>query len=141
GDGKAAIQLIYFSPRAEWLEKLYPIGAERLVSGPVEWFDMRPQMPHPDYVLPPERAHEMPGLEPVYGLTEGLSTKILTRATGAALAALPDLLEWISPDLIAQHGWPSFAKAVRTLHRPVEAADALPEGPAWSRLAFDELLA
>ena len=141
GDGKAAIQLIYFSPRAEWLEKLYPIGAERLISGPVEWFDMRPQMPHPDYVLPPERAHEMPGLEPVYGLTEGLSSKVLTRATGAALAALPDLPEWISPDLIAQHGWPAFHEALRTLHRPEEAADALPEGPAWSRLAFDELLA
>ena len=141
GDGQAAIQLIYFSPRADWLEKLYPIGAERLVSGPVEWFDMRPQMPHPDYVLPLERAGEMPALEPVYGLTEGLSTKVLARAAGAAVEALPALPEWISPDLLGERGWPSFAEALRAIHRPGETADALPEGPAWSRLAFDELLA
>ena len=28
-----------------------------------------------------------------------------------------------------------------SLHRPAEPADVLPEGPAWSRLAYDELLA
>ena len=36
---------------------------------------------------------------------------------------------------------PAFADALRTLHRPAEPADVLPEGRAWSRLAYDELLA
>src|SRR5882724_7573962 len=72
-DGNATIQVVYFKAEKEWLTKLYPIGARLIVSGDVEWFDMRPQIRHPDYVLSPERASEMPALEPVYRLTTGLS--------------------------------------------------------------------
>ena len=142
GDGKAAIQLIYFSPRADWLEKLYPIGAERLVSGPVEWFDMRPQMPHPDYVLPPERAHEMPGLEPVYGLTEGLSSKVLTPrdrggAGGAARTPGMDFARsgrraWLAVLRRRRSGRSTGRRKRRMLCRRVRPGQ---------RLAFDELLA
>ena len=59
-DGNATIQVVYFKAEKDWLTKLYPIGARLVVSGEVEWFDMRPQIRHPDYVLPPERASEMP---------------------------------------------------------------------------------
>ena len=50
-EGNAAIQLVYFNPRADWLKKIFPLGARRIVSGEVEWFDMRPQIAHPEYVL------------------------------------------------------------------------------------------
>ncbi len=93
------MQLVYFKAQPDWLKKLYPIGARLVVSGRVEWYDMRPQIPHPDYVLPVERAGEMPAVEPVYGLTAGLSPKVLRRAIGEALKRLPDLPEWLSPDL------------------------------------------
>jgi ATP-dependent DNA helicase RecG len=59
-EGNAAIQLVYFRANAEYLRKLYPIGARRIVSGRVEWFDMRPQIAHPDYVLAPEEAGTLP---------------------------------------------------------------------------------
>jgi ATP-dependent DNA helicase RecG len=88
-DGNAAIQLVYFHAQGEWLRKMFPIGARRIVSGEVEWFDMRPQIRHPEYVLPPERAGELPALEPVYGLTEGLSGKVLRRAIRAGLERTP----------------------------------------------------
>ena len=90
-DGNATIQVVYFKAEKDWLTKLYPIGARLVVSGEVEWFDMRPQIRHPDYVLPPERASEMPALEPVYRLTSGLSPKVLRRAIGAALDRAPEL--------------------------------------------------
>src|SRR5436853_312110 len=117
------------------------IGARLVVSGEVEWFDMRPQIRHPDYVLPPERAGEMPALEPVYRLTTGLSAKILRRAAGTALERVPELPEWLSPDLLAARAWPSFSDALRKCHHPDEVAAFGPTGPAWQRLAFDELLA
>src|SRR5262249_56594485 len=40
-----------------------------------------------------------------------------------------------------QQGFPSFADALRALHRPETPADIDPLTPAWSRLAYDELLA
>src|SRR5205814_6726229 len=37
--------------------------------------------------------------------------------------------------------FPPLAEALNRVHMPVELTDILPEGPFWSRLAFDELLA
>jgi len=140
-DGGAAIQLIYFKAQSDWLKKLYPIGERRIVSGRVEWFDMRPQIPHPEYVVPPERAGELPAIEPVYRLTTGLSSKVLRRAIGVAVGRLPALPEWLSPDLVKAQGWPSFADALRMLHDPATVGAVEPATTAWRRLAFDELVA
>jgi ATP-dependent DNA helicase RecG len=140
-EGNAAIQVVYFKAQPDWLKKLYPIGARLIVSGRVEWFDMRPQIRHPDYVLSAERAAELPGVEAVYGLTEGLSRKVVGRAIGAALERLPELPEWLSPDMLKARGWPSFAAALRDVHHPETAEGAGPASAAWQRLAFDELTA
>ncbi|MGH6923548.1 MAG: ATP-dependent DNA helicase RecG [Propylenella sp.] len=137
----ATIQIVYFKAQADWLKKLYPIGARLVVSGDVEWFDMRPQIRHPDYVLPAERATELPAIEPTYGLTQGLSPKIIRRSVGEALKRLPGLPEWLSPDLVSARGWPAFSDALRQVHAPKELEGSGPSGPAWQRLAFDELVA
>ena len=140
-DGNATIQIVYFKAQADWLKKLYPLGARLVVSGRVEWFDMRPQIRHPDYVLSAERLDELPGVEPVYGLTAGLSPKVVRRAMGAVLDRVPDLPEWLSPELLAARKWPSFATALLNVHRPESMEDIGPSGTAWQRLAFDELVA
>ncbi|MGQ7791813.1 ATP-dependent DNA helicase RecG [Faunimonas sp. B44] len=140
-DGGAAVQVVYFHARADWMLKLYPVGERRVVSGPVEWFDLRPQIVHPDYVLPPEKAGDLPEIEPVYGTTAGLSPKVLRKAVAAALGKIPRLPEWISPEHAAREAWPSFAEALRQVHDPRKPEDADPIGPASRRLAFDELLA
>ena len=140
-DGNATIQIVYFKAQPDWLKKLYPIGAQMVVSGDVEWFDMRPQIRHPDYVLPVDRAQEMPAIEPIYRLTAGLSPKVLRRAIAASLERLPDLPEWLSPDLLNQRGWPAFAAALQAVHHPNSVEGFGPSGVAWQRLAFDELVA
>jgi len=140
-DGNATIQVVYFKAQLDWLKKLFPTGAVRIVSGDVEWFDMRPQIRHPDHVLPPERASELAAIEPIYRLTSELSAKVLRRSILAALDRLPDMPEWLSPDLVSARGWPTFSDALRSLHRPEEANDISPDGQAWQRLAYDELVA
>ena len=140
-EGNAAIQLVYFHGQGEWLRKMFPIGARRIVSGEVEWFDMRPQIRHPEYVVAPERADELPSLEAVYGLTEGLSAKVLRRAIRVGLERVPDLPEWLSPDLLRQQRWPSFRDALKRVHDPATIDLSGPTSPEWTRLAFDELLA
>jgi ATP-dependent DNA helicase RecG len=140
-EGNAAIQVVYFNAQSDWIKKLFPMGERRIVSGRVEWFDMRPQIRHPEYVLDPAHAGAMPGVEPVYRLTGGLSPKVLRKAISGAVERIPQLPEWLSPKLLRERGWPDFASALRTMHRPERVADIDPAGPAWQRLAFDELTA
>ncbi len=42
---------------------------------------------------------------------------------------------------VARGRFPSFAEALRQVHRPLEPTSCRPESLAWTRLAFDELLA
>ena len=71
----------------------------------------------------------------------GLALGSLRRAVTQALQKLPDLPEWISPEIIRRCGFPPIAEALNRVHNPVELTDILPDRPFWSRLAFDELLA
>ncbi|HHN73464.1 MAG TPA: ATP-dependent DNA helicase RecG, partial [Thermopetrobacter sp.] len=53
----------------------------------------------------------------------------------------PDLPEWLDEAMLRRRGWPSFAAALRGLHRPRKAADVAADSPLRQRLAYDELLA
>jgi ATP-dependent DNA helicase RecG len=133
--------LTFFNARRDYLEKLLPVGERRYVSGTTALYDGMLQMVHPDRVVDEAGLAQLPLVEPVYPLTEGLGLNLLRKAAEAALDRLPDLAEWQDESWIARERYPSFAQAVRTLHRPALPADLQPEGLAWTRLAYDELLA
>src|SRR5258707_1339472 len=99
------------------------------------------QLTHPDRVVDEAGFVKLSGIDPVYPLTEGLALGSLRRAMAQALQKLPDLPEWTSPEVIRRCGFPPLAEALQRVHIPVELTDILPDGPFWSRLAFDELLA
>ena len=140
-DDSGEITLVYFAADVARLKSQFPIGEQRLVSGTVEEFADAKQIVHPDYVLPLAQASRLPVVEPVYGLTEGLYLKNLHRLFEAALPRLEDTSEWSHPALLVKKDWPGFAKALHKTHRPKTVEDAQPQGPAWSRLAYDEFLA
>ncbi|TYC58696.1 ATP-dependent DNA helicase RecG [Rhodobacterales bacterium] len=140
-DETGQISFVFFHPRRDWLEKTFPEGERRIVSGKVEWFNERPQMVHPDYSLRPEEAAEMPAIEPVYPLTAGLAAKTLQKAERAALEKVPQLPEWLDRAYHERTGWPDFRDALASLHAPQERSDIEPHSPAYQRLAYDELLA
>ncbi|SHO60657.1 ATP-dependent DNA helicase RecG [Pseudoxanthobacter soli DSM 19599] len=139
-DETGEIALVFFHAKADWLERLLPVGATRWVSGKVEWFNGRPQMVHPDHVVAEDEIDSLPAVEPVYPLTEGIGQKSVGRAAAAALEALPaGLAEWQDAAWIERKGWPPFAGALARLHRP-RGEDA-EEAASRARLAYDELLA
>jgi ATP-dependent DNA helicase RecG len=104
-------------------------------------FDGVPQIVHPDRVVDEAGFAKLSGIDPVYPLTEGLALGSLRRAIAQALQKLPDLSEWIGPEVIRRCHFPPIKEALNRVHVPVELTDILPDGPFWSRLAFDELLA
>jgi ATP-dependent DNA helicase RecG len=140
-DKTAEIILTYFHAKRDYLEKLFPVGEVRYVSGTTALYDGVLQMVHPDRVVSEAELDKLPLVEPVYPLTEGLSLNMVRKAAEGAIAKIPNLPEWQDTAWLERSGFPSFADALRTLHHPTEPTDVLPEGAGWSRLAFDELLA
>lgn len=140
-DETGEMQLIFFNARPDFLAKTLPEGAQRIVSGRVEFYQGAPQMTHPDHIVGPEELAALPLLEPVYPLTAGLPLKPLQKAVRAALLRLPDLPEWQNGPWLKANGWPAWRVSVQSAHEPQSAADIAPDAPARARLAYDELLA
>ena len=140
-DDTGTLTLVYFNVKGDQLTRLLPVGAERVVSGRVEFYGGMPQMAHPDLVLRPDELDRLKPIEPVYPLTAGLSPRLVQRAIEAALERLPVAPEWIDPALRARRGWPAWADAVHQAHVPEGEADLSPTTPARERLAYDEIFA
>jgi len=140
-DETGDVVLTYFRAQPGYVEKLLPVSSKRFVSGTLQMYDGTPQIVHPDRVVDEAAFSQLSGIDPVYPLTEGLALGSLKRAVAQALAKLPDLPEWISPDVIRRCHFPPIREALARVHQPIELTDILPDGPFWSRLAFDELLA
>ncbi len=140
-DDTGDVVLTYFRAQPGYVEKLLPVGSKRYVSGTVQMYDGMLQVTHPDRVVDEAGFAKLSGIDPVYPLTEGLALGSLRRAIGQTLQKLPRLPEWISPEVIRRCKFPPIAEAMSRVHVPIELTDILPDGPFWSRLAFDELLA
>ncbi len=140
-DARAEFQLVFFHARGDYLKKILPQGARRVVSGKLELFDGMAQMVHPDHVLPPEEASEIPEFEPVYHLTQGVTQKTAFKAARSALSRAPDLPEWIDPAQVAKMKWPDWLGAIQSGHAPQGADDVALTAPARERLAYDEFFA
>jgi ATP-dependent DNA helicase RecG len=140
-DETGDLTLTFFNARKDYLQKLLPVGERRYVSGIIGLYDAMRQMVHPDRIIAEADVAKLPLVEPVYPLTEGLSLNAIGKAVDSALTRIPALPEWQEPSWVARERFPTFAEALQVLHRPPEPSDVLPEGLAWSRLAYDEFLA
>uniref|UniRef100_UPI0035B176CC ATP-dependent DNA helicase RecG n=1 Tax=Dongia sp. TaxID=1977262 RepID=UPI0035B176CC len=136
-----AVDLVFFNPRVDYLKNLLPPGEWRIVSGRVERYAGALNMVHPDYILPPERMVEIKKLEPTYGLTAGLTPRMVLKAVGAAIERAPDLPEWIDTHVMKRHQWPKWKPALEAVHHPQSGTDLGLGTPARQRLAYDEVLA
>ncbi len=139
-DETGFLHLVFFHAKGDYLARLLPVGAERVVSGKVEYFNNQVQITHPDHIAAPEDAAKLKPIEPVYPLTAGLSLRIVQKAIDAALERAPALPEWLDADFAARQRWPAWREALRAAHAPQTADDLLPNTLPRQRLAFDELL-
>ncbi|MGH1329453.1 MAG: ATP-dependent DNA helicase RecG [Paracoccaceae bacterium] len=140
-DAKTAFQIVFFRGGGDWIKTQLPEGARRIISGKVEIFDGMGQIVHPDYILAPNEAHDIPEFEPVYPLSAGLTQRGVAKAMRGALGLLPAFEEWIDPALRARESWPSFEKSIQMAHAPLSPDEIVATSPARQRLAYDELFA
>jgi ATP-dependent DNA helicase RecG len=140
-DETGFLYLVFFHAKGDYIERLLPVGAKRVVSGRIEHFNNQIQITHPDHIEEPDAVTRLKPIEPVYPLTQGLSLKMVGKAIDAALARAPELGEWDDPAFLARRGWTGWRAALAVAHAPQTAEDLLPTSAARQRLAFDELLA
>src|SRR5207248_306064 len=107
-DDTNTLTITYFNARKDYLEKQFPVGEVRYVSGTATLYDGHLQMVHPDRVVDAEGFRNLPLIDPVYPLTEGLHPNQVRKAIELALARLPALNEWQDRDSLT----PSQQRAV-----------------------------
>jgi ATP-dependent DNA helicase RecG len=140
-DDSGRLALVFFHARTAWLQGLLPIGQQRVVSGRIEDYNGQPQITHPDHIVTVAERESIARVEPVYGLTAGLTAKPMGKAIEAALERAPALPEWLDPAWQQRQAWPDWQTALRSAHHPQTEQDLDHRAPARQRLAFDELLA
>jgi ATP-dependent DNA helicase RecG len=144
-DETGDVVLVFFNGNKGRLEKLLPVGERRYISGKIELWDTTRQMVHPDRILDERGIENLPAVEAVYGLTEGLTSRMVGRYVGSALEKVPRLPEWQDAAWLERNSLPVFDQSLMALHRPGSAAQVSEEALAKSvprrRLAYDELLA
>jgi ATP-dependent DNA helicase RecG len=140
-DDTGDLVLVFFHARSEYLEKVLPVGAVRVVSGIVERYGQELQMTHPDHIVDESEHDRVLTVEPVYPLTAGLTSKRLGQLIRASVERTPDLDEWLDPAFFARQGWKPWRAALEQAHAPESENDLTPSASARARLAFDELLA
>ncbi|MEE4351104.1 MAG: ATP-dependent DNA helicase RecG [Pacificimonas sp.] len=135
-DGEGGeVALVYFHDRGGYALKQMPVGSTRIVSGKLERYGDQAQIVHPDHFLPTEQAGNIPRLEPIYPLTEGITNKRMRGLVEAALERLPDAAEWADGRLVAREDWRGWAETLRRVHVLDD------EAGERARLSYDELLA
>ena len=142
-DDTGFLFLVYFKVFGDSLERQHPPGALRAVSGRVQRWEkgVEYQINHPDYVLPAERADEIPAFEAIYPATAGLPSRTVRKLAHEALERAPELPEWQDPAFKAREGFAGWRQALEVLHAPKTDADTLQHTPQRRRLAYDELFA
>lgn len=129
------LTLTYFGGGGGYARKLLPLGIQRIVSGKLDRYGQERQIVHPDHVMGIADRADLPEREPVYPLSEGLTSRRVGQLVGQALARLPMMQEWIEPGLLASKGWPGWPDAIKRAHQFPD------DSKVRERLAYDEVFA
>ena len=127
--GGDVISLVFFGRNSGWAKKQLPVGQTRRLTGKLEAYGQERQIIHPEVL---EGNGQVPLVEPVYPLAEGISNRRMGDLISDAMERAPDFPEWIEPSLKAKFDWPNWRAALETAHQPGGAA-------GQARLAYDEL--
>lgn len=133
------VELSFFNYHIDYLTKQLQVGEKYFVSGRIDKFNGRIQIPHPDYIA--KERTRIPQFETVYPLTGGVSGKILNKSIATILSFLPKLPEWQDETFLKQQGFCDWYNSIIKAHNPKSSADLIISTKERQRLAYDELLA
>ncbi|MEM6603875.1 MAG: ATP-dependent DNA helicase RecG, partial [Pseudomonadota bacterium] len=140
-DGPLELHIVYFRAAEDYIRKTYPLGSERIISGKLEQFDRYLQIVHPDFVVTKDRYGDLPNIQPLYGLTAGITQRTLGKIMAELVKSVPSAPEWIRTDILRQNNWLSLGQSLKAIHLPEASEDVDPQSIYRRRLAYDRILA
>lgn len=133
-DRTGEVTLTYFN--MPYLKKQIVAGKQVLVHGICRIGEHgRKRLEQPKMLKAEEYEEWKDTLQPVYGLTEGLTNKKVSKAVSAVLSCAEMIQEYLPAEVVREEGLGSIEQAVRQMHFP-ETMESVYE--ARKRLAFDE---
>ena len=117
------------------------MDSERFISGKLEYFRNTFQVTHPSHIIKVEDINKIKEIEPIYGLTAGLSQRFFLKTLEKVFTFIPELDEWIDEINIIKYSFLSWKQSLLSIHNPQSIEDLKYSNVNRRRLAFDELLA
>ena len=141
-DGSSNIELIWFKG-FKWIKENIDLNSEYVVYGKINWFDNRPNLPHPEITkINNYNIKNISGIYPIYSSTEktlkyGISQKIIREAMHNLMGFLKnELNESLSNKIISELKLKSLKESFSSIHFPKNDLDLT---KARYRLKFEEL--
>ena len=136
-DETGVVQATFF--RQPWIADQVHVGDTVALSGKVTFGYGFKQMKAPFYEVlsSSEEGGSYARVLPVHSVGEGVTVSWMRRIVAAALGDVGDVCDFMPARLVARHGLPTLARALRQVHFP---SNMPAKEPARRRLAYDELL-
>ena len=134
-DASGRLPVAWFN--APYLRGTLKKGSVFILRGKIIRKKGRPQMEHPEIFTPAAYEEIIHSMQPVYGLTKGLSNKMITKLVHQILDTRPLPGEYLPEEIRERYQLADANYAIRTIHFPKNMQELL---TARKRLVFDEFL-
>lgn len=134
-DASGRLPVAWFN--APYLKGTLKKGSAFILRGKITRKKGRPQMEHPEIFTPAAYEEIIHSMQPVYGLTKGLSNKMITKLVRQILDTRPLHGEYLPEEIRERYQLADANYAIRTIHFPKNMQELL---TARKRLVFDEFL-
>ena len=134
-DASGRLPVSWFN--APYLKGTIKKGSVFILRGKITRKKGRPQMEHPEIFTPAAYEEIVHSMQPVYGLTKGLSNKAITKLVHQVLDTRPLHGEYLPEEIRERYQLADDNYAIRTIHFPKNMQEFL---TARKRLVFDEFL-
>lgn len=134
-DASGRLPVAWFN--APYLRGTLKKGSVFILRGKIIRKKGRPQMEHPEIFTPAAYEEIIHSMQPVYGLTKGLSNKMITKLVHQILDTRPLHGEYLPEEIRERYQLADANYAIRTIHFPKNMQELL---SARKRLVFDEFL-
>lgn len=134
-DASGRLPVAWFN--APYLRGTLKKGSVFILRGKIIRKKGRPQMEHPEIFTPAAYEEIIHSMQPVYGLTKGLSNKMITKLVHQILDTRPLHGEYLPEEIRERYQLTDANYAIRTIHFPKNMQELL---TARKRLVFDEFL-
>ena len=134
-DASGRLPVAWFN--APYLRGTLKKGSVFILRGKIIRKKGRPQMEHPEIFTPAAYEEIVHSMQPVYGLTKGLSNKMITKLVHQILDTRPLHGEYLPEEIRERYQLAEANYAIRTIHFPKNMQELL---TARKRLVFDEFL-